>query len=232
MGDMAAPSADTFDHLAADYDAWYDRHALEFAAELDAVRPLLDGVDGAGLEIGVGTGRFAATLGIGFGLDPAPRMAAYARDRGIRTVIGEAERLPFRDGVFGYTAFITSLCFVADPLRALREAHRVTGSGGSIVVAYLEPESAAGRRLLAEKADSPYYSRATLLPGREVERLLRAAGYLPQDAAHLEPVAGEPTGPGQRPARLVPRPGRDGGLFCVIGARRLTPAPDDGTMTA
>ncbi|QGF22552.1 class I SAM-dependent methyltransferase [Raineyella fluvialis] len=228
---MEQGSIDAFDSLASDYDAWYDRHTPEFAAELRAVQAMLDAPDGSSqpraadrLEIGVGTGRFAAALGIRFGLEPAPRMAAYARDRGIATVIGVAEELPFADSAFAVTAFITSLCFVADPLRALREAHRVTRAEGSIVVAYLEPESEAGRRLLDEKADSPYYSTATLLSGREVERLLSSAGFVVEDACHLEAVA---AGGAERPE---PHPGRTGGLFCVIRARRSSTAQDGGSM--
>jgi len=38
---------------------------------------------GLGLEIGVGTGRFAAPLGIKVGVDPSMAMLAYAAERGV-----------------------------------------------------------------------------------------------------------------------------------------------------
>jgi len=68
-----------------------------YLSELEAVRSMLP-VDGTGIEIGVGTGRFAAPLGIKLGLEPSKSMASLARQRGIEVVEGEAEALPFEDG--------------------------------------------------------------------------------------------------------------------------------------
>jgi len=39
---------------------------------------------GTGIEIGVGTGRFASQLGIKLGLEPSKSMASLARQRGMR----------------------------------------------------------------------------------------------------------------------------------------------------
>lgn len=50
-----------FDRYAGDYDTWFDTHAEVFVSELDAVRALLPN-RGKGVEIGAGTGRFAAAL--------------------------------------------------------------------------------------------------------------------------------------------------------------------------
>ena len=52
------------------YEAWFDRHEAAYLSELLAVRALLPW-QGLGLEIGVGTARFGAPLGIGVGVDPA-----------------------------------------------------------------------------------------------------------------------------------------------------------------
>jgi hypothetical protein len=46
------------------------------------VRSLLP-AGGYGVEIGVGTGRFAVSLGIAVGVEPSPAMAELARRRGI-----------------------------------------------------------------------------------------------------------------------------------------------------
>src|SRR5699024_6126935 len=127
------------DQRAADYDGWYDDNPALYRAELDLVGDLLEPLRpiGPGLEVGAGTGRFAAPLGIDTGLEPSPRMGEYARERGVHIVRGLAEDLPFADASFGYTAFLTSLCFVPDHVRALGEAHRVTIPGGGIVIAFL-----------------------------------------------------------------------------------------------
>jgi hypothetical protein len=49
-----------------------------------------------GLEIGVGTGRFAVPLGVRWGVDPSIRMGKMAKARGIQVVSGRAESLPFK----------------------------------------------------------------------------------------------------------------------------------------
>src|SRR6202011_4339241 len=66
-------------------------------SELRAVRGLLP-KDGVGMEIGVGSGRFAAPLGIRYGVDPSVKMRTLAQARGIEAVEGVAEKLPYRLG--------------------------------------------------------------------------------------------------------------------------------------
>ena len=46
------------------------------------------------IEIGVGTGRFAAPLGIKVGVDPSMTMLTYAAKRGVLGLQGTAEALP------------------------------------------------------------------------------------------------------------------------------------------
>ena len=55
---------------------------------------------GEGLEVGVGTGRFAAPLGIHIGLEPSPAMAKLARARGVEVHSGVGENLPYEDDRF------------------------------------------------------------------------------------------------------------------------------------
>ena len=44
-----------------------------------------------GIEIGVGTGRFAVPLGIRWGMDPSIRMVKMAKARGLQVVAARAE---------------------------------------------------------------------------------------------------------------------------------------------
>ena len=60
--------AEAFHRLAERYDRWFEVHRPLFLSELRLVRALFPG-SGPGLEVGVGTGRFAEALGIGLGLD-------------------------------------------------------------------------------------------------------------------------------------------------------------------
>ena len=52
------------------YEAWFTRNPAAYHSELLAVRALLPW-QGLGLEIGAGTGRFAAPLGVTVGVDPS-----------------------------------------------------------------------------------------------------------------------------------------------------------------
>lgn len=207
------PAAAVYDARADEYDGWFDENDALYRAELAAVEQLLTPIRAAagdhGLEIGVGTGRFAGPLGIGHGVEPAPAMAARARERGIEVVEGIAEQLPHDDDSFAFTAFITSLCFVTDAAQALREARRVTRDGGWIVVAFLNKGTPAGAELAATAPTDPYYEHARLRTADEITDLLDRAGY--RVAASRQVVMTE-DGP-------VVRPGTDAGLFCVVSAR-------------
>lgn len=86
------------------------------------------------LEVGCGTGHFTrwfAELGFHIvGLDNSEAMLAEARKRnGVSYVAGDALALPFDDRSFDVVAFVTTLEFMADPERALREAARVARRG-------------------------------------------------------------------------------------------------------
>jgi len=67
-----------FDKYYKKYDAWYDRNKFVYLAELKAIRKVLP-EKGKGLEIGVGTGRFAQALGIATGIDPSRKMIEIAK---------------------------------------------------------------------------------------------------------------------------------------------------------
>lgn len=72
------------------HDAWFDANRQLYLAELEALRGSIPS-QGVGVEIGVGTGRFAASLGITVGVEPSPGMAELARKRGVGIIEGVAE---------------------------------------------------------------------------------------------------------------------------------------------
>jgi SAM-dependent methyltransferase len=158
------------------YDDWFVHHAAAYQSELLAVRALLPW-RGLGLAIGVGTGRFAAPLGVQMGVDPAREVLDYATNRGISPVQAVAEALPFADSSFDYALSVTTICFVDDASAMLSEAYRVLKPGGGLVIGFIDRTSELGQHYLAHQAENVFYREATFFAADEVERQLRDTGF-------------------------------------------------------
>jgi len=194
------------------YEAWFEKHEAAYISELLALRPFLPWV-GRGLEIGVGSGRFAAPLGVQVGVDPSAAMLAHAAARGIEVVEGTAEDLPFDAGSFDHALVVTTICFVDSPAQMLAESRRVLRPGGRLVIGFIDRESALGQHYLAHQAESVFYREATFLSSDEVQDLLLGAGFTisawGQTLAHPLPETRE----------IEPlRPGRGQCAFVVVAA--------------
>lgn len=161
---------------AQDYDAWYDRYRCAYETELAALRVLLP-EEGEGLEVGVGTGRFASALGIRVGVEPSKEMAQVAHSRSVAVCLAVAEALPFQTASFDRVLMVTALCFVPDAPAALREAARVLRPGGVVVVADIDPESFLGREYAARRARSAFLRDARFHSVEAIEHWLSAAGF-------------------------------------------------------
>lgn len=64
-------------------------------------------------------------------LDPRPPSPSPPS---VRPVAGDADALPFRNGVLDAVSFHFVLLWLADPVRALREAWRVLKPGGALLI--------------------------------------------------------------------------------------------------
>lgn len=84
---------EVFNKLFREYDQWYEDNKWVFLSEVEALRKVIP-KGKKGLEIGVGTGRFAKILGIEYGIDPSEKMLSIAKERGIKTFVGRGEDLP------------------------------------------------------------------------------------------------------------------------------------------
>jgi SAM-dependent methyltransferase len=198
-------TAGLFDRLAARYDAWYEgpAGAAVFPAEVACLRPLLDGLPRPWAEIGVGSGRFAAALGVDVGLDPAPAPLLLARSRGIRVIQGVGERLPFRSGAFGAVLIVVTTCFADDPAALLAGARRVTRGDGAVILGEVFADSAWGRFYQRKGTRGHrFYSAARFLTREQTLALVTAAGLRLQAArsALYQPPSDSPR----------PEPPRDG----------------------
>jgi len=171
------PRTDPFEKHSDRYDEWFDKNRDVYHAELEAVRQLIPSPKAKGLEVGVGSGRFAAPLGIRIGVEPSERMSAKAVGRGIRVFRAVAEDLPFSDCQFDFVLMVTTICFVDDVLTSFKEAHRVLKPCGCIIVGFVEREGELGKRYRDRRNASVFYEEATFLSTQEVCQCLRDAGF-------------------------------------------------------
>jgi len=171
---------------------------------------------GLGIEIGVGTGRFAAPLGITTGVEPSRAMGAIARERGIRVIQGVAESLPIADAAFDFALMVTTLCFLDDVEASFRQAHRVLKEKGALILGFVDRDSHLGRSYLRHKTDSLFYREARFYSVGEVTGLLETAGFT--KFVCIQTIFEEPHRiQAPDPARL----GHGEGLFVVLrGTKR------------
>ncbi|MFH1771268.1 MAG: class I SAM-dependent methyltransferase [Candidatus Omnitrophota bacterium] len=158
-----------FDRYYRKYDAWYDSNKFAYLSELEALKRVLPKF-GKGLEIGVGTGRFAHPLGITLGIDPSLEMLRIASQRGVNTRWGFGEDLPFLHETFNYVVIVISLCFVKNSLKVLQESHRVLKKNSKLIIGIVDRESFLGRFYQQKK--SIFYKKAKLFSVKELTKLL------------------------------------------------------------
>lgn len=174
---MTKPNIASFEKYGDEYDDWFDTHADLYAAELEAIRRLMPPAGARGVEVGVGSGKFALPLGIRIGVEPSEKMAGKARLRGIDVHSGVAEELPFSGDSFDFVLMVTTICFVDDVAKSFREAFRVLKTAGFIIVAFVDRESELGRRYSAKKESSKFYKDASFFSAPEVLGYLKESGF-------------------------------------------------------
>jgi SAM-dependent methyltransferase len=157
-----------FNEQATAYDRWFVDSPV-YATELDAVRSLRSPLPGPKLEVGVGTGRFAAELGVAFGIDPAGGMLRFARGRGIACCCGIGEELPIKDKTIGTVYLLFTLCFGAAPRKIIVECNRILKNNGYLVIGMIPALGTWGRHLSAKgRAGHSFYRHASFCTAAEI----------------------------------------------------------------
>lgn len=175
---MCPGSTNPFDTAtaASSYDAWFDseKGSAIFRLELACLAKAVHPHPGRWLEIGVGTGRFAAALGITDGVEPAEAMRKSAEARGIRVVAATGESLPYAAATFDGALLTTALCFLSDPSQALKETFRVLKQSGILVLGIIPADSAWGR--LYQKKAANGHALYACAAFRRVDEVIALAG--------------------------------------------------------
>ncbi|NIQ04471.1 MAG: class I SAM-dependent methyltransferase [Candidatus Korarchaeota archaeon] len=196
------------------YEAWFEKHKFVYQAELRAVRALLP-ESGDGIEIGVGTGRFAGPLGIKMGVDPSRKMRAQARKKGIMVIDAVAEDLPFKDQRFDYALMVTTLCFLDDVDQAFGEIYRILKPRGCFINGFIDRESPVGRTYQKHKRNNVFYRIAEFYSVDEVVAHLQKAGF--KDFEYTQTIFQSLPNTGE----LEPvRPGFGQGSFVVVKGKK------------
>jgi len=167
---------ESFEKYSKEYDKWFIKNKKIYLAELNAIKSLVNSGK-LGVEIGIGTGRFAKPLGITVGVDPSRKMADISRKQGIEVYEGVAEKLPLADKTFDFVLFVTTICFVDDLTKSLKEAHRILKTNGFILIGFVDKESELGKRYQSRREKSKFYKDATFYSVEEVINVLRQTNF-------------------------------------------------------
>jgi SAM-dependent methyltransferase len=193
-----------FERLADEYDAWFDGEGrLIFQIETCGFQEILPSLPEPWIEIGVGSGRFAAALGIDTGLEPSRNLGRMSQLRGIKVTRARGEDRVFPQRSFGTAFIIVTLCFLDDPSLVLRRTWEMLKDPGKLVLGLITRESPWARFYLRKKKEGhPFYSVARFYSYVEVLGLLREAGF-----SHERTISTLFQAPGQVEHMELPREG-------------------------
>ncbi len=165
-----------FEKHTKQYENWFVENEYAYQSEVRAIKEILpDFKDG--IEIGIGSGKFAQPLGIKFGVEPSYEMRKIARSKGIKVWNGFAENLHFKNGSFDLVLMVTTLCFLDDVRKAFSEVYRILKPSGSFINGFVDKNSKVGRIYQKNKQKSVFYRVAVFFTPEEVIKLLKEAGF-------------------------------------------------------
>ena len=203
-----------FDNNVEAYDSWYSLNEKAYLSELEAIKEQMAKLPEniRGIEVGVGTGRFAQPLGIKEGIEPSLEMAKKAIKKGIEIIPGVAEKLPYGDLQFDFVLFVT-ICHLEDFKDAVQEAYRVLKPKGSIIIGFLDKKQSIAQQYELKRQRSTFFKHATYYTVDQVAKILKDRRFknleynqtLFGDLEEIETVQ-------------MPKPGYGEGSFVVIKA--------------
>jgi ubiquinone/menaquinone biosynthesis C-methylase UbiE len=164
-----------FEQYTERYEKWFEENRFAYLSELEGVKSLLP--EGRGIEIGVGTGRFAEPLGVEFGIDPSIAMLEKAKKKKIKVIGGIGEDLPIISNSFDFALIITTLCFLSNTERTFKEIKRILRKNGFIILGFIDRESFLGKLYIKKKEKNPFYRFANFYSVKEVIERLKIIGF-------------------------------------------------------
>ena len=170
------PKTEPFDQYANEYDDWFITNKYAFQSELNAIKKALPD-NGDVVEVGIGSGIFAAPLGIKEGVDPSEAMREKAKKRGVRVMDAVAEDLPYADKSKDAVLMVTTICFVDDIYKSFQEVHRVLKDAGHFIIGFVDKNSPIGKFYLEQKDRNVFYKDAIFFGTEELYEILKDTGF-------------------------------------------------------
>ena len=165
-----------FERFSKYYDSWYSQHPEVLESEIRAIKTL--GLNGLGLDVGVGTGIFASWAKVQIGIDASTQMLRISAKRGVQVVGALAEFLPFPDETFDYVLMTVTLCFLDNPETVLKEIYRILRPNGVLVVCIIVRDSPWGKLYVKKaKQGHRFYRYARFYSLSELEELLEKSDF-------------------------------------------------------
>ncbi len=158
----------------------YDRTRGAGSTLLAALRESLSGAPGnVLLDIGGGTGNYSAALAAE-GWDPlvvdaSPQMLERAAEKGLATLLADAENLPLPDASFDAAMLVSMLHHTHRPATVVAEAARVLRPAGHMAIVAFTREDAEDLWLLDYFPSSRRWMAATHPPAAELTAPLAGA---------------------------------------------------------
>jgi SAM-dependent methyltransferase len=169
------PKIEPFEKYSKEYEEWFEKHNELYKAEIETIRKLLPSFK-KGIEIGIGSGRFAIPLNIKTGIEPSNEMAKIAKSKGIKVIKGTAENIHLNEK-YDFALMVTTICFVNDPLLSLKNIYNILENNGALIVAFVDKNSKLGKLYIQNSKNSRFYKNAKFYSTDEIINLLKQAGF-------------------------------------------------------
>jgi len=165
-----------FDKYLNEYEDWFKKNQFVYESEVEAVRHFIP-KNKKGIEIGIGTGRFAIPFNIKEGVEPSASMRDHSLRLGLTVYNGTAENLSLNDELYDFALMVTTICFVDDVNKAFQEVRRILKPGGSFIIGLVDRESFLGKVYELMKEQNKFYRFATFYSVDEVKKVLDENGF-------------------------------------------------------
>lgn len=165
-----------FEKYSEKYENWFKKNKYVYLSEITCLKKLIP-QKGIGIEIGIGSGKFALPFGIKIGVEPSEKMAEISGKKNIIVVRGTGEKLPFFDRIFDYALMVTTVCFLDDIQKSFREVYRVLKNNGKFIIGFVDKNSSLGKFYEKEKKENVFYKFATFYSTDEIVEYMKKAEF-------------------------------------------------------